>query len=218
MSKPLVIAIDGPAASGKGTLSRRLASFYGLRHLDTGALYRGVAWLMLRDGLNPREEDLAVEVARSFDPEVLVDADLRTPAVGRGASLVAVHEGVRGALFNFQRAFGLSEPGAVLDGRDIGTVIFPDATVKFFITASPEERAQRRYLELRASDEGVTYESTLAELKRRDERDQNREEAPLKPAAEAEIIDTSKLSPDEVMARAVRIVDNVVKAAHSTPA
>ncbi|WP_370468215.1 (d)CMP kinase [Parvularcula maris] len=207
----MIIAIDGPAASGKGTLSRRLASFYGLRHLDTGTLYRGVAWIMLRDGFEPRDEAAAVKVARAFDPEILGSADLRTPAVGRSASLVAVHEGVRKALFDFQRSFGLQKPGAVLDGRDIGTVIFPDATVKFFITASPEERAQRRYLELRASDEGVTYEGTLAELKRRDERDQSREEAPLKPAAEAEIIDTSKLTPDEVMARAVRIIDNVVR-------
>jgi cytidylate kinase len=212
MSEPLIIAIDGPAASGKGTLSRRLASFYGLKHLDTGTLYRGVAWIMLRDGLEPRDEEAATAVASSFDPEILGSADLRTPAVGRGASLVAVHEGVRGALFDFQRSFGLRPPGAVLDGRDIGTVIFPDATVKFFITASPEERAQRRYLELRASDEGVTYEGTLAELKRRDERDQNREEAPLKPARDAEIIDTSKLTPDQVMARAVRIIDNVVRA------
>ncbi|NNU17209.1 (d)CMP kinase [Parvularcula sp. ZS-1/3] len=212
MGKPLIIAIDGPAASGKGTLSRRLANLYGLKHLDTGTLYRGVAWLMLRDDLDPRDAEAAAEVARAFDPEALGTADLRTPTVGRGASLVAVHEGVRKALFDFQRSFGLTPPGAVLDGRDIGTVIFPDATVKFFITASAEERAKRRYEELRVQDQSVTFENTLAELKRRDERDQNREEAPLKPAAEAEIIDTSKLTPDEVLGRASRIIDNIRKA------
>ncbi|GGY52148.1 cytidylate kinase [Parvularcula lutaonensis] len=211
MPKPLIIAVDGPAASGKGTLSRRLASLYGLKHLDTGALYRGVAWLMLKRDLDPRDADQATEVARNFDPEALGSAELRTPTVGRGASLVAVHEGVRSALFDFQRNFGLTPPGAVLDGRDIGTVIFPDATVKFFITASPEERARRRYEELRVQDPSVTYESTLEELRRRDERDQSRAEAPLKPAADAEIIDTSKLTPDEVLARASRLVDNALR-------
>ncbi|MFC3303364.1 (d)CMP kinase [Parvularcula lutaonensis] len=207
----MIIAVDGPAASGKGTLSRRLASLYGLKHLDTGALYRGVAWLMLKRDLDPRDADQATEVARNFDPEALGSAELRTPTVGRGASLVAVHEGVRSALFDFQRNFGLTPPGAVLDGRDIGTVIFPDATVKFFITASPEERARRRYEELRVQDPSVTYESTLEELRRRDERDQSRAEAPLKPAADAEIIDTSKLTPDEVLARASRLVDNALR-------
>ncbi len=212
MGKALIIAVDGPAASGKGTLSRRIASLYGLRYLDTGRLYRGVAWLMLQRDLDPRDPERATETAQAFDPSDLETAELRTAAVGRAASLVAVHEGVRQALFEFQRRYGLTEPGAVLDGRDIGTVIFPDATVKFFVTASPEERARRRYEELRASDDSVTYDLTLEELRRRDERDQNRAEAPLLPAAEAEVIDTSKLSPDEVLARASRIIDNAVEA------
>lgn len=212
MGTSLVIAVDGPAASGKGTLCRRLASLYGIKYLDTGRLYRGVAWLMLKDGLNPRDEEAATAVARAFDPESLDTAELRTGEVGRGASHVAVHPGVRQALFEFQRAFGETPPGAVLDGRDIGTVIFPDATVKLFITASVEERAKRRFAELRVQDPNLSLESVTEDLRRRDERDQSRAEAPLLPAAEAELIDTSKLNPEEVLARASRIIDNTVKA------
>lgn len=212
MGAPLIIAVDGPAASGKGTLSRRIASLYGVRYLDTGRLYRGVAWMMLQRDLDPRDAERAAETASTFDPGDLETAELRTAEVGRAASLVAVHEGVRKALFDFQRRYGLTPPGAVLDGRDIGTVIFPDATVKLFITASAEERARRRFEELRTSDDSVTYEVTLEELRRRDERDQSRAEAPLLPAAEAEVIDTSKLTPDEVLARASRIIDNASKA------
>lgn len=212
MSKPLIIAVDGPAASGKGTLSRRIASLYGLRFLDTGRLYRGVAWMMLRQDTDPRDAELAAQTARNFDPSALETAELRTAAVGRAASLVAVHEGVRKALFDFQRRYGTEMPGAVLDGRDIGTVIFPDATVKLFITANLEERARRRFEELRQQDSSLTFDVTLSELRRRDERDQNREEAPLLPAADAEVIDTSKLTPDEVFARASRLIDNTVKA------
>ena len=168
--------------------------------------------MMLQADLDPRDAEKAAEMAEKFDPDQLETAELRTAQVGRAASLVAVHEGVRKALFEFQRRYGLTEPGAVLDGRDIGTVIFPDATVKLFITASPEERARRRYEELRMSDESVTYEVTLEELRRRDERDQSRAEAPLLPSAEAEVIDTSKLTPDEVLARASRFIDNALKA------
>lgn len=216
MGESLIIAVDGPAASGKGTLSRRIASLYGLRYLDTGRLYRGVAWLMLQKDLDPRDADQASEVARHFDPMALETAELRTPTVGRGASLVAVHEGVRSALFDFQRNFGLTAPGAVLDGRDIGTVIFPDATVKLFITASLEERARRRYEELKIQDPSLSQQTVLEDLRRRDERDQSREEAPMKPAADAELIDTSKLGPEEVMARAARIIDNAVRAKSGT--
>lgn len=212
MSDALIIAVDGPAASGKGTLSRRLASLYGLRYLDTGRLYRGVAWLMLRDGLDPNDEDAATSVARAFDPTELETAELRTGEVGRIASRVAVHAGVRSALFEFQQAFGREAPGAVLDGRDIGTVIFPDAAVKLFITASVEERARRRYDELKVQDPSLTLETVTDELRRRDERDQSREEAPLIPAADAELIDTSKLTPEEVLARASRFVDQAVAA------
>ena len=212
MSEPLIIAVDGPAASGKGTLSRRLASVYGLKFLDTGTLYRGVAWRVLQSGGDPRDEATAVDVANSLDLEGVDTAELRTAEVGRAASHVAVHTGVRQALLDFQRRFGATLPGAVLDGRDIGTVIFPDATVKLFITASVEERAKRRYAELKIQDPSLTLETVTNELRRRDERDQNREEAPLKPAADAELIDTSKLTPEEVLARASRVVDNAVAA------
>lgn len=211
MSKPLIIAVDGPAASGKGTLSRRIASVYGLRYLDTGTLYRGVAWCVLQAGGDPRDEESAVAVARSLDLDGVDTADLRTAAVGRAASHVAVHPGVRQALFDFQRRYGATAPGAVLDGRDIGTVIFPDASVKLFITASVEERAKRRFAELRQQDENLTLETVADELRRRDERDQSRAEAPLIPAADAELIDTSKLSPEEVLARASRFIDAAIE-------
>ncbi|NRA30953.1 MAG: (d)CMP kinase [Parvularculaceae bacterium] len=210
MDQAIVIAVDGPAAAGKGTLSRRLASLYGLKYLDTGRLYRGVAWMMLEKGLNPRDEDAACTIARAFDPEALDTAELRTGEVGKAASHVAVHPGVRQALFEFQRAFGATPPGAVLDGRDIGTVIFPDATVKLFVTASVEERARRRFEELRLQDPNLTLATVEGDLRRRDERDQSREEAPLKPAPEAELIDTSKLNPEEVLGRASRFVDQAL--------
>lgn len=210
MDNAIVIAVDGPAAAGKGTLSRRLANLYGLKYLDTGRLYRGVAWLMLEQGLNPRDEEAACDIARAFDPEALDTAALRTGQVGKAASHVAVHPGVRQALFEFQRTFGSTAPGAVLDGRDIGTVIFPDATVKLFITASVEERARRRYEELRLQDSNLTLDTVEGDLRRRDERDQSREEAPLTPATEAELIDTSKLNPEEVLGRACRFVDQAL--------
>lgn len=210
MSKPLIVAVDGPAASGKGTLSRRLASVYGLKFLDTGTLYRGVAWRVLQSGGDPRDEASSVDVAQQLDLEGVDTAELRTAEVGRAASHVAVHPGVRQALFDFQRRFGETLPGAVLDGRDIGTVIFPDATVKLFITANVEERARRRYAELKIQDPSLSLETVTADLRRRDERDQSRNEAPLTPAADAELIDTSKLSPEEVLSRASRVIDNAV--------
>jgi len=210
MTKPLIIAVDGPAASGKGTLSRRIASVYGLRYLDTGTLYRGVAWRVLQAGGDPRDEAAAIAIARTLDLEGVDTAELRTAEVGRAASHVAVHAGVRQALFDFQRRYGETPPGAVLDGRDIGTVIFPDASVKLFITASVEERAKRRFAELRAQDESLTLETVMDELRRRDERDQNRAEAPLKPAPDAELIDTSKLTPEEVLGRASRFIETAI--------
>ena len=210
MGTPLVIAVDGPAASGKGTLSHRLASLYRLKHLDTGKLYRGVAWQMLESGADPKDEAAAVLAAERFDPEAAHRAELRTGPVGRAASHVAVHPGVRRALYDFQRRFGETMPGAVLDGRDIGTVIFPDAAVKLFITANVEERAKRRFAELSAQDPSLSLAAVIDELKRRDERDQSREEAPLTPAADAELIDTSKLSPEMVVARAARFIDAVL--------
>lgn len=210
-TKPFVIAVDGPAASGKGTMSRRLASYYGLAYLDTGTLYRGVGWLMLARNLDPRDEPAAVEIAQNFATSQIADADIRTADVGRAASVVAAVPGVRAALFDFQRNFAMWPPGrvegAILDGRDIGTVVYPEATVKFYITASPEVRAKRRYEELLLQDPSTDYEETLEQIKRRDQRDSSRESAPMRPAKDAEFIDTSTLDPDTVFARACRLID-----------
>ena len=216
MSKtPFIIAVDGPAASGKGTLSRRIAHFYGLAYLDTGTLYRGVAWLMLARERDPRDVEAAAETAKSLDQADLVDADIRTPEVGRAASLVAVMPPVRAALLDFQRQFAISPPegkkGAILDGRDIGTVVCPDATVKLFIHASPEVRANRRWLELRERDSSISEAFVLEDLKRRDARDTGREAAPLTPAADAHLLDTSRLSIDAAFAAARRMIDQAME-------
>ena len=185
------VAIDGPAAAGKGTLSRAVAAHFGFAHLDTGALYRAVGV----KGGDP------VEAARSLAPEDLARDDLRTLEAGQAASRVAVIPEVRQALLEFQRAFARRAGGAVLDGRDIGTVICPEAEVKLFVTASPEVRAHRRWLEV-GGDEG----QVLAEVRERDERDMNRADAPLKPASDAVILDTSALSIDEAVARAITLI------------
>lgn len=209
--KPMIIAVDGPAASGKGTLSRRLCSYYGLAYLDTGTLYRGVGWLMLKQNLDPRNEEAAAEVARTFSVEQIDGADIRTPDVSRASSIVAAQEAVRAALLDFQRQFALSPPhgakGAVLDGRDIGTVVCPDALVKLYVSASPEERARRRWLELEKSDNAMSFEAVLDDIKRRDARDSGREAAPMRPASDAHFIDTSDMDADAVFARACRHID-----------
>lgn len=215
MMSSFIIAVDGPAASGKGTLSRRLARYYGLAYLDTGVLYRGVGWLMLSQNLDPRDEVQAAATARAFGLDKIADADVRTPDVGRAASVVAAHPDVRAALLDYQRSFADCPPGegrgAVLDGRDIGTVICPDAPVKFFITASEEERARRRYKDHRAKDGSVTFEITLEDIKRRDARDGGRETAPMRAAKDAEFIDTTELDADAVFARACRFVDKALE-------
>jgi cytidylate kinase len=214
-AQPIVIAVDGPAASGKGTLSRRISHFYNLSYLDTGKLYRGVGWLLLTRGLNPRNEAEAAEVARGFSLEQIEDANIRTPDVGGAASVVAAQPAVRAALFDFQRNFALKpapgKAGAVLDGRDIGTVVCPEATVKLFIHASPEVRAHRRWLELYAQDKSISEESVLDDIKRRDQRDSTREDAPLKPASDAHLLDTSRLSIDAAFAAARRMIDQALK-------
>lgn len=181
------VAIDGPAAAGKGTISRAVAARFGFAHLDTGALYRAVGV----KGGDP------VAAARSLSPEDLARDDLRTLEAGQAASKVAVIPEVRQALLEFQREFARREGGAVLDGRDIGTVICPAAEVKLFVTASPEVRAHRRWLEV-----GGDAAQVLAEVKERDERDMNRADAPLKPAADAVVIDTSTLSVEAAVAAA----------------
>jgi CMP/dCMP kinase len=205
----MIIAIDGPAASGKGSLGKRLAAHYGLRHLDTGLIYRAVAKSLLDAGHAATNRARAVAAAESLDLARFDDLGLKSPAVGEAASLVSAVPEVRGALLAFQRRFGRTPPGAVLDGRDIGTVIFPDADVKIFVTATPEVRARRRMLELHAAGGSVTEADVLADILRRDERDTTRAAAPLKAAADAHLLDTTGLDIDGAFRAAVAIVERV---------
>lgn len=200
MNEPFTIAIDGPAASGKGTISRAVAAHFGLPHLDTGLLYRAVGAISLT-GTDP------VIAARALTPADLERDDLRGSEVAQAASKVAVMAQVRAALVDFQRSFARRPGGAVLDGRDIGTVICPEAQVKLFVTASPEVRAKRRFLELHASGAEVTREAVLADVMARDERDMNRAEAPLKPAPDAVLIDTTSLAIRDAVAAALSVIE-----------
>src|SRR5437762_3190139 len=181
----MIIAIDGPAASGKGTIARQLASVYGLHHLDTGLLYRAVAKAMLDAGHAPDDAAHAIEIAVKLDPTKFEENALKLQPITEAASVVAAIPQVRQALINYQREFAMRPPGAVLDGRDIGTVIAPGADVKLFVIASPEVRAARRMLELRARGETANEQEVLADLLRRDERDSRRSVAPLKPGPDA---------------------------------
>ncbi len=205
----MIIAIDGPAASGKGTLARRIAAHYGLRHLDTGLTYRAVAAFLLRHGLPLNDEDRAAGVARDIDLRELDRDALSIHAVGEAASKIAVMPKVREALVAAQRDFAAAPPGAVLDGRDIGTVVCPDADVKLFVEASAEVRARRRTDEMRARGGGVAYDEILVDLKRRDDRDRDRSAAPLKPADDAHLLDTSDLDIETAFGAAVDIIDSV---------
>ena len=205
----MIIAIDGPAASGKGTLARRLATHFGLRHLDTGLLYRAVAHKLVAAGHSLQDRDRAREAARSLDPADLADPELKSRAMGEASSIVSTLDEVRAALFDFQRAFAATAPGAVLDGRDIGTVICPQAEVKIFVTASPEARAHRRFLELTGHGQTLSEADVLADIRRRDERDTTRALAPLKPAADADLLDTTYLDIDAAFRAAVDIVEAV---------
>jgi cytidylate kinase len=206
----MIIAVDGPAASGKGTLSQRLAAHYRLAYLDTGALYRAVARDVLARGGNPADAILAAKVATSIDPATLNDPALRSHGLGEAASVVASLPPVRQALFEYQRRFAQTPQGAILDGRDIGTVICPDADVKLFATASPEERARRRYLQLRQAGVDVSQEEVLADIRQRDERDSNRAVAPLHPAADAHLLDTTNLDIDAAFRTAIDLIDAVM--------
>ena len=209
----MIIAVDGPAASGKGTLSERLAAHYGIAHLDTGRTYRAVAWAMHQRGLGYDDEAAAVATAREVDFGRLDDPNLATHEAGEGASRIAVMPALRKVLVERQRVFALSSPqGAVVDGRDIGTVVFPDAAVKLFITASAEVRARRRSLQLFGTDSGPDYERLLAALRERDARDSGRAASPLRPADDATILDTSGLDIDEALAVAVGLVDKAANA------
>lgn len=210
MASPLVIAIDGPAASGKGTLARRLAAHYGLRHLDTGLTYRAVAAELIGRGLPLDRETDALDCARTLDLSALDRERLSTHEIGEAASKVAVMPDVRKIVVEVQRAFTEAEPGAVLDGRDIGTVVCPDADVKLYVSASPEERARRRTEEIRTRGGEADYDDVLADLKRRDERDLNRKESPLRVADDAHILDTTELGIEAAFEAARRIIDNVI--------
>jgi cytidylate kinase len=202
----MIIAIDGPAASGKGTLGKRLAAHFGLRHLDTGLIYRAVAKALLDAGHPLDDAVRATAAAQALDPAQFDEKTLKGHAIGEAASIVSAIPQVRSALVAFQRDFAKTPPGAVLDGRDIGTVICPDADVKIFVTAAPEERARRRAAELRQAGEPADETAILADILRRDERDRLRAVAPLKPAADAHQLDTTQLDVDAVVAAAVAIV------------
>jgi CMP/dCMP kinase len=202
---PLIVAIDGPGAAGKGTLARRLAAALGLPYLDTGLLYRAVARRVLDAGGDPGEPWAAEEAAAALQPADLERTDLRRPEVDRAAAAVASIPGVRAALLAFQRQFGRAH-GAVLDGRDIGTVIFPDADAKLFVTASEGARAGRRFKELHARGVDVTLQAVTDDLQERDAADAARAAAPLRPAEDAVWLDTTDLDPDAVFARAMAIV------------
>jgi cytidylate kinase len=205
----VIIAIDGPAASGKGTLAKKLAAHYGLRHLDTGLLYRAVAQALIAAGEPLDDPDKAGAAARALDPKRFDEALLKGHAAGEAASLVSVIPQVREALVDLQRDFAAPPPGAVLDGRDIGTVICPQAEVKIFVTASPEARANRRFREAAATGQSVNETDILADIRRRDERDATRAVAPLKPAADAHLLDTTSLDIDAAFRAAVAIVEAV---------
>ncbi len=206
----MIIAVDGPAASGKGTIARRVAEAFGFHYLDTGLLYRGVARDALAAGATLDDAEAALHAARGLDPASFGDPALRDIAIGEGASIVARIPAVRAALLDYQRAFAGRSPGAVLDGRDIGTVVCPDASVKIFVTAAPEVRARRRFLELQARGEAVVYEAVLAEILRRDARDAERGEAPLRRAADACLLDTSTLDIDTAFETAVRSIQRKI--------
>jgi len=203
----VIIAIDGPAASGKGTIGKRLAAHYGLRHLDTGLLYRAVAKALLDAGQRPDDAAAAVAAAKALDPAGFDEAALKTPAVGEAASIVSAIPGVRDALLAFQRDFAAKPPGAVLDGRDIGTVICPDADVKIFVTATPEVRAARRAAEYRAQGRQIDDATVLADIRQRDDRDRNRAAAPLRQAADAHLLDTTNMAISTAIRAAIDIVE-----------
>lgn len=206
----MIIAIDGPAAAGKGTLAKRIAAEFGYAYLDTGSLYRAVALSLLKAGVDPADEAAAGKVSANLDLSVTEDPALRAEATGSAASVVAAMPVIRSNLLKFQRNYASNPPGgekgSVLDGRDIGTVVCPDADLKLFVTASAEERARRRTAEMEERGIGADYAAILADVKARDERDMNRAEAPLKPAEDALLLDTTELDIDAVFLRAVQFI------------
>jgi len=201
VSVPLIVAIDGPSASGKGTLAQRLATHFGLPHLDTCLLYRAVGWMAERTGRPP------IEIAAALQPRDLDNPELRTDQAGQAGSKVAAIPEVRTNLLNFQRKFAYQRSGAVLDGRDIGTVICPDAAIKLFVTASLQARAERRYQELRERGADPIKPRVLAEMAERDRRDSERAAAPLKAAPDAFLLDTSDMDADAAFAAALAFIE-----------
>ena len=205
------IAIDGPAAAGKGTLSRRIAEDYGFHHLDTGLTYRATAKALLDRGLPLDDEAIAADVAKKLDLGGLDRAVLSAHAIGEAASKIAVMPAVRRALVEAQRAFAARQPGTVLDGRDIGTVVCPDAPVKLYVTASAEVRAKRRHDEILAGGGVADYGTILEDIRRRDERDMGRADSPLKPADDAHLLDTSEMSIEAAFSAAKSFIDAALK-------
>ena len=207
----MIVAIDGPSASGKGTLSKRLAAHLGFAHLDTGKIYRAVGMMVVRDGGDPADESVALQAAKSLEPAILADPELGGDTAAIAASKVAAITSVRDVLLQFQRDFAAMPPdglkGAVLDGRDIGTVVCPEAEVKLYVTASADIRAERRHKELLERGESSIYARVLQDMKERDERDTNRSAAPLKPAEDAFILDTSDLDADQAFAAALAEIE-----------
>lgn len=204
----MIIAVDGTLASGKGTVARGIAQAFGLAHLDTGALYRAVAVELLKAGEDPGNAEAAGNAARHLDPSRIDPAAIRTADAGAAASVVAAQPAVRTALFDLQRRFAEQPGGAVLDGRDIGTVVCPDADVKFYIDAEPRIRAERRWRELAAKGEDIQLADIERQLAERDARDSSRETAPLMRAEDAILLDTTHLSIDATLAEAVRMIQN----------
>ena len=202
----MIIAVDGPAASGKGTIAKALARHYGLPHLDTGLLYRAVGIEVMRAGGDPDDAKDALHACH-FDDRLLADPELKTEAAGTAASLVSIHPQVREALLERQRVFAAQPGGAVLDGRDIGTVIAPHAGAKLFVTASPRVRAERRFREMESMGAALTLDDVLADIAARDERDTGRSTAPLRRADDADLLDTSDLSIDAAVQRAIALVE-----------
>jgi cytidylate kinase len=212
-----IIAVDGTAASGKGTLAKKLAAHFGFRHLDSGSLYRLVALGVADAGGNLNSEADARKAAHAIDPTKANDPRIRSAEIGRAASLVSVFPSVRAALLAYQRDFAKRAPGAVMDGRDIGTVVCPDAPAKLFVDAAPEVRAHRRWLELKSHGQAPDEAAILKELIERDERDRTRAVAPLKPAPDAALLDTSQLGIDAAFAAALALVQPKIEALRARP-
>ncbi len=212
----MIIAVDGPAASGKGTLAKNIARHFGIPFLDTGALYRATARDLLARGGDLQNADEAVKAAQNIDPDSLDDPHLRDPGIGEAASKVAPIADVRAALLDYQRRFANRPGGAVLDGRDIGTVVCPQADVKLFIKAAVEVRARRRFLELRQTDPAITEQQVLADLQKRDARDRSRVEAPLLAAEDAHLLDTTNLDIEGACRAAIELIETVLGAGGKT--